>query len=205
MAFCVYGAPGPAHAIDKDQSRLPVAEDAGAGSLQAPVAQSEPAPPSEEDDSEEPNLGEIPVITTVELTVDLAHRAVDAFAVVKDKYRDANLEEFENLQDFVDQAPEGKAFDEDIKAFGFANVTDWNTAITSVGFAYSALSDDQSHEIELQIKEIEGDATIADDMKDRMISSLRAMIPSENNRKVIAEMAADPAYEEKLKLLAEEE
>ena len=38
-----------------------------------------------------------------------------------------------------------------------------------------------------------------------MISSLTAMIPSENNRKVVQAMMDEPEYSEKLKLLAEEE
>jgi hypothetical protein len=175
-----------------------------------PEVESQSLNPPGEDTGETPSedvesLGEIPVITSVELTDDMARRAVDAFASVKDKYQDANLEEFENLQDFVDKAPEGKAFEADIKQHGFPNVTDWNTAITTVGFAYSALSDENDQEILSQIAEIESDTTIAKDMKDRMVSSLKAMIPSDNNKKIVGALAGDPAYEEKLKLLAEEE
>ena len=42
-------------------------------------------------------------------------------------------------------------------------------------------------------------------MKDRMIASLKAMIPSENNKKVIEELLADAAYAGKLKQLDIEE
>ena len=38
-----------------------------------------------------------------------------------------------------------------------------------------------------------------------MVASLAAMIPSQNNRKVVQAMMEEPAYSEKLKLLAEEE
>ena len=38
-----------------------------------------------------------------------------------------------------------------------------------------------------------------------MIASLKAMIPSENNKKVVQEMMKEPAYVEKLKLLDIEE
>lgn len=209
----------------KDQSKLPMTGEPEAGPGEPPPVTREELPPpaaqngedlrsseTPEQDSDqlesmpdEMSLGEIPVITTIELTEDIAKRAIDAFAAVRDKYQDANLEEFENLQDFVDQVPEGKQFEADIKSFGFENVTEWNTAITTVGFAYSALTDDQTHEILLQIDEISKDDNVAQDMKDRMVSSLRAMIPSENNKKVIENLARDPAYEEKLKLLAEEE
>jgi hypothetical protein len=42
-------------------------------------------------------------------------------------------------------------------------------------------------------------------MKDKMVKALQALIPSENNRKVIEELMADPAYDEKLKKLDIEE
>jgi hypothetical protein len=161
------------------------------------------------DDSEvspdEMSLGEIPAIQTVELTPDIARRAVDAFVLVREKYKDANLEEYENLQDFVDQTADGKNFETDIKAHGFGTVNEWNTAITTVGFAYSALTDDQTDDIKQQIEEVRKDKSIAQDLKDKMVASLTAMIPSENNRKVVQAMIDEPAYSEKLKLLAEEE
>jgi hypothetical protein len=154
---------------------------------------------------DEMSLGEIPSIQTIELTPDIGRRAVDAFVLVRDKYKDANLEENENLQDFVDQTQDGKNFDADIKNHGFGSVNEWNIAITTVGFAYTALTDDQTGDIKLQIEEVRKDTSIAQDLKDKMIASLTAMIPSENNRRVVQEMMDEPAYSEKLKLLAEEE
>ena len=151
------------------------------------------------------SLGQIPEIETMELTVDIARRSIDSYTLVKTKYESADLESFENLQDFVDQSPEGKNFEADIKAAGFANVNDWNLAITSLGFAYTGVTDDQSVDIGQQITEIEGDAELAQDMKDRMIASLKAMIPSDNNKQVVRELMKDPAYVEKLKQLDIEE
>jgi hypothetical protein len=152
----------------------------------------------------EVSLGEIPDITVIELTPDIATRAIDTFAMVREKFQDANLWEFESLQDFVDQSADGKRFDADIKAAGFASVNDWNTAITTVGIAYSAIEDDPTADIEAQISEIENDTTIAQDLKDRMIRSLKAMIPSPNNKTVVQAMIDNQAYAEKLKLLAED-
>jgi len=154
---------------------------------------------------DELNLGEVPVIKTIELTVDAAKRALDVFAIVREKYKDANLEEYEDLQEFVDKAPEGKAFETDVKAQWFSTVTEWNTVITSVGFAYSAIMDDQSTEIALQIEEIKKDNTIAQDMKDKMIASLSAMIPSDNNRRVVQDLMNEPGYADKLASLVEDE
>jgi hypothetical protein len=166
--------------------------------------------PNAPSDGEEPviddlSIGEIPIIETVELTPDLAKHAIDGFLLVREKYKDAELENYENLQDFVDQNPQGKAFEADIKTFGFANVSDWNLAITTVGFTYTNIIDDQSEDIRQQIAEIQADTELAQDMKDRMIASLNAMIPSENNRKVVEDLMKDPVYVEHLKLLESEE
>ena len=155
--------------------------------------------------SDEVSIGEIPVVHMVELTLDTAQKAVDAYVVVKDKYKDADLENFDSLQEFVDRDPLGKAFEADIKLAGFANVTDWNLAITTVGAAYSNIIDDQSSDIKQQIEEVQKDAELAQDMKDRIVASLNALIPSENNRSIVQQLIDNPAYTEKLKLLETEE
>lgn len=169
----------------------------------------EPPPADAETDTEETSpddlsFGEIPDVTVIELTADIARRSIDALALVRDKYKDANLENYESLQDFVDQTDEGKLFEADIKAAGFTTVDEWNIAITSVSFAYSAIVDGGTDELEAQIADIEKDPSLAQDLKDRMIKGLKAMIPSENNKKVVQALIDDPAYTEKLKLLAEE-
>ncbi|MCA0432497.1 MAG: hypothetical protein LCH46_04470 [Proteobacteria bacterium] len=157
-----------------------------------------------EDDSDV-SVGEIPDVQTVELTADTAKKAIDAYVLVRDKYKDAALEDYENLQDFVDQTDHGKAFEADVKSFGFANVTEWNTAITMVGFAYGNILDDQSADIKSQIEEIKQDTEMAQDMRDRMVAALQAMIPSENNHKIVQELLKDPVYAEKIKLLETED
>ena len=154
---------------------------------------------------DEVSIGEIPIVQMVELTPETARKAVDAYVIVKDKYKDAALENFDSLQDFVDRDPLGKAFEADIKAAGFSNVTEWNLAITTVGAAYSNIIDDQSTDIKQQIEEVEKDTELAQDMKDRIITSLNALIPSENNHKIVQEMIDNPVYAEKLKLLETEE
>jgi hypothetical protein len=181
----------------------------------APAASPAPEPPSSpgdapaeadgDDSGDDFSMGDIPVVETVELTVDQARRALDAYVLVSEKYKNAELENYENLQDFVDQAPQGKAFEADIKAAGFATVNEWNTAITTLSFALANLSDDQTADIRQQIEEIRVDTEMAQDMRDRMIAALSAMIPSENNKKVIDELGRDPVYGEKLKQLETDE
>lgn len=188
---------------------------------QLPGEDAKPSPPGDVEDLTEPDpsqsidgetppadevsIGEIPVVQMVELTLDTAQKAVDAYVIVKDKYRDADLESFDSLQDFVDRDPLGKAFEADIKLAGFANVTDWNLAITTVGAAYSNIVDDQTDDIKLQIEEVESDTELAQDMKDRIVTSLKALIPSENNQKIVQQMIDNPVYAEKLKSLETEE
>lgn len=154
---------------------------------------------------EELSLGEIPVIETIELTPDLARRALDSYIMAKEKYADSGLESFENLQEFVDKTDDGKKFEADIKAAGFANVTDWNMAVTTLGVMYGSVSENQTADLQDQIKEIEGDTELAQDMKDRMIKSIKAMIPSENNKKVIEDLMNDPVYGPKLQQIDIEE
>jgi hypothetical protein len=150
------------------------------------------------------SIGDIPVVETLELTLEKARKALDVYILVREKYKDAALEDFENLQDFVDQAPVGKAFEADVKAAGFADVTEWNTTITTLSFAYDNSIDDQTAEIKQQITELQADTEMAADMRDRMITALNAMIPSDNNKKVLDELKSDAAYSEKLKLLETE-
>jgi hypothetical protein len=164
-----------------------------------------PAEDNADDSGDDFSMGDIPVVETVELTVDQARRALDAYVLVSEKYKDAELENYENLQDFVDQAPQGKDFEADIKAAGFAAVNEWNTAITTLSFALANLSDDQTADIRQQIEEIKADTGMAQDMRERMIAALSAMIPSENNKKVIEEITKDPVYGEKLKQLETDE
>lgn len=186
----------------KDQQQVPATPS-------EPETATPPEPPPTNDEVEEGvddfSMGDIPVVETVELTLDQAKRALDAYLLVSEKYKDAELENYENLQDFVDQAPQGKAFEADIKAAGFATVNEWNTAVTTLSFALANLSDDQTADIRQQIDELKADTQMAQDMRERMIAALNAMIPSENNKKVIAELKADPIYAEKLKQLETEE
>jgi uncharacterized protein YicC (UPF0701 family) len=155
--------------------------------------------------ADEVSVGEVPDVKMVDLTLDMARRAVDAYVLLKDKYKDAQLENFDTLQEFVDKDPMGKTFDADVKAAGFATVDDWNQAVTTVGAAYSNIIDDQSSDIKSQIEEVQKDPDMAQDMKDRIVASLNALIPTENNRKVVQQMIDDVNYAEKLKLLETEE
>lgn len=189
----------PPSVVAENETPLPAPEQdqpAAGEDQQAPdeVTPDDPAPDSEDD----LNLGEIPDLKSVELTTDMAKRALDTYLVVRDKYKDADLESYDDLQEFVDKNERGKEFEADIKAAGFATVDEWNVAITTLGFAYSAAADDPTADIMQQISEIESDQTIAQDLKDRMIASLKAMIPSDNNKKVVAELLADTAYKDKL-------
>jgi hypothetical protein len=192
------GAPAP-------QTTTP----APAPAAPAPPAPEASPPATEEDgdspDSQELSLGEIPIIETMELTPDIAKRALDSYIAAREKFVNSDLEQFENLQDFVDQTEEGKAFEADIKAAGFANVTDWNLAITTLGLTYGSIVDDQTPDLLMQIEEVQQDTEMAQDIKDRMVKALKALIPSDNNRKVVEDLFSDPVYSGKLKLLDIEE
>lgn len=194
------GAAAPPSPAEAETPAEPPAED---------LTQPDPGQPATEDDEgtspDELSLGEIPVIETMELSPDIAKRALDSYLLTKEKYANTDLEQYENLQDFVDQTPEGKNFEADIKSAGFANVTEWNLAITTLGVIYGSVIDDQTPDLLQQIEEVEQDTELAQDMKDRMIKALKAMIPSGNNKKVIEDLLADPVYGPRLKQLDIEE
>jgi hypothetical protein len=207
----------------KDQSRIEAEEKApgkvlpnidNPGPLPIPVPEgaSPGQPPSgvEAPSVEDPSAGEgndageVPPVETIELTEDIAKRAVDAFVAVKDKYKDTALENYESLEQFVRETDAGKQFDADIKKFGFESVTAWNTAVTTVSFAYSAVAENQEQEIKKQIEDLKQDKEIQEPMKAKIINSLNAMLPSENNKAVIKKLMQDQGYAGKLKTLTEE-
>ena len=199
----------PAPAPQPGSGTAPAAPSTATGTTAEPEAPAQ-GQPDEEDDGDMPadselSLGEIPIIETVELTPDLAQRALDSYIAAREKYVDSDLEQYENLQDFVDQTDDGKKFEADVKAAGFANVTDWNLAITTLGLTYGSVVDDQTPDLRMQIEEVKQDTEMAQDIKDRMVKALEALIPSDNNRKVIEDLLNDPVYGPKLKLLDIEE
>jgi hypothetical protein len=200
-------------------AKAPFAEDSPPAATQVYKDDMKPPPPELDQTEPDPTLptdnetppadelsvGEVPEVKMVDLTPDMARRAVDAYVLLKDKYKDAQLENFDTLQEFVDKDPMGKAFKADVKAAGFDNVDDWNQAVTTVGAAYSNIIDDQSDDIKSQIDEVQKDPDMAQDMKDRIVASLNALIPTENNRKIVQQMIDDANYTEKLKSLETEE
>jgi hypothetical protein len=175
---------------------------APAPAVEPPVPNSEVAPvdPSAPDTEGDMSLGEVDTIETEELTPEMARKAIDAYMMVQEKYKDSPLADYQDLQEFVDKDPKGKELDADVKSFGFKDVNDWNLAVTTIGVTYNNQLNDQTAEINQQIADVTADATIAQDMKDKLIKNFKASIPSENNRKIIEDVSKDPAYIDKIKL-----
>jgi hypothetical protein len=188
----------------------PPADDTTTGADQTPPAPGDAttdpnADPSAADGSgEDVSVGDIPDVVVVELKPDVSRKALDVYVLVRDKYKDEKLEDYESLQDFVNKSPKGKDFEADVKAAGFASLDEWNNVITNLSFAYGNMIDDQTTDLKQQIEEIKGDTTMAQDMKDRMVKAIAAMIPSDNNKKIVEELSKDPVYAEKVKLLETE-
>jgi hypothetical protein len=204
-AICVSGDQAMAQAAAGDtKAATPdpkaTAPAAGADSNKATVA---PADPSAADTAggDDISIGEIPDVQTEELTPDLAKKAVEGYVMVHEKYQDSPLEDYQDLQEFVDKDPKGKQFETDIKGFGFTTVNDWNIAVTSVSVAYNNILDDQTADIKQQIEDLKKSTDMAEDMKQKNIKSLEASIPSDNNTKIVQDLMKDKDYVEKLKLL----
>lgn len=198
--------PAPGAAPSKDQSRLEGNEEVGPHILDSVP---DTAPSTQESEPEEipPALepDDIPALATVELTEDSAKRAIDGFAAVRDKYTDQGIDDYETLEEFVSKTEAGKRLEADVKGFGFGNITQWNTTIMAVSFAYAALEDGQEQAIRDQIEDVKADTSLDETARTRMIASLNALIPSEGNKAVIKKLNEDPSYREKLKLLDEGE
>jgi hypothetical protein len=178
----------------------------GAPDPQAPAPGDQVTPdPNVEDPSAADMEGDISIgdnapIEVEELTPDLARKALDAYVLVQDKYRDSSAG-YQDLQEFVDKDPRGKEFETDVKGFGFKSVDDWNLAITTLSLAYTNVANDQTVDTLQQIEDIKNDNSIAQDLKDRKISNLKASIPSDNNRKITEDLIKDASYSEKIKQL----
>jgi hypothetical protein len=169
-----------------------------------PNSDTEVDPSAADGSGEDVSVGDIPDVVVIELKPDVSRKALDAYVLVRDKYKDERLEDYESLQDFVDKSPKGKDFEADVKAAGFASMDDWNTVITNLSFAYANLLQDQTADLKQQIEEIKADTSMAQDMKDRMVKAISAMIPSDNNKKVVEDLSKDPLYADKIKLLETE-
>jgi hypothetical protein len=196
--------PSPAPTAPAAPTTTPAkpADPAAPATPPAPDANPDPSAADTEGGTEDGlSIGEIPAVETEELTADMARKALDGYLLVHDKYKDSPLENYDDLQAFVDKDPKGKDFENDVKTFGFKDVNDWNLAITTLSFAYTNVLDDQTSDIKQQIEEIKADTEMAQDMKDRMTKSLQAMIPSDNNRKIVEDLIKDPVYGDKIKLL----
>ena len=167
----------------------------------APGDQTAPVDPSAADTEGDMSVGEIATVETEELTPDMARKALDAYFMIQEKYKDSPLADYQDLQEFVDKDPKGKEMEADVKGFGFKDVNDWNLAVTTLGVTYNNQLNDQTSDIKQQINDVKADTTMAQDMKDRMVKNLQAMIPSENNRKIVEDITKDAAYTEKIKLL----
>ena len=146
-----------------------------------------------------------PEFAMAELTPETARRAFDAYLIIEAKFADAAFEDYDSLENFVLQAPEGKELEAAIRAQGFAGVEAWLPIINSVEFTLGALTDNQEQDVLAQIAEVKADATLEVAEKARIVASLEAAIPSDNNRKVVTDMMADPAYAQKLKSFSSED
>lgn len=176
---------------------------AGPCSAQAPMAEESPVP--EEETVPSPEAAQIEPVKTVELTPELARKAIDGFVLARDNYANAMLDQYETLEEFANKSAEGKKLETDIKALGFKSLTEWEIAIATVSLTYGAVSEGSDYEVPQQIEEVKTDASISDDRKVQMIAWLNSLIPSPNNKAAILEVMQDDGYREKLKLLAEEE
>lgn len=206
LAAGLAASPAGGLGLTKDQSRIEQSRESGPhiqDSVPDEPGGMEESAPEEAQPSLQPE--DVPALETVDLTDDSARRALDGYAAVHDKYNDQGLEEYETLEEFVEKTDAGKRLEAEIKAFGFADITQWNSTIMAVSFAYNALGEGQEEAIREQIADVRADKTLDESTRARMIASLNALIPSEQNKTVVRKLKDDTTYESKLKLLEDVE
>ena len=191
--------------VEKNKPLFPI----GPEQDQKTVPEKTPASPDENNgndrapEGEEPafDINEIPALEKIELTLDVAKRAIDAFAFVGHRYDDRGLIDYPTIEEFVEKTEAGKELAADVKKYGFDNITAWNTAIMNVSFGFGAVTEKQDEQIQKQIETVKQDKELAEDKKTRIIASLNALIPSKGNIDIIKQLLADPVYKTKLQLL----
>lgn len=145
-----------------------------------------------------------PDFTPVTLSIAQASRALDAFLTVRKKYKNSGIDAYETIEDFVDNAREGKGFLQEIQKYGFKTVSEWNTIVVTMIFAYSAEEEKLEDSVSSQVRAIEEDPSLDKALKIRIITSLRAMLPSEHNRKIIRALLKNADNAKKLQLLSKD-
>jgi len=147
------------------------------------------------------DINDIPALERLELTIDIAKRAIDAFADIGSRYDDKGLYDYPTLEEYVKKTEPGKQLEADVKKYGFKDVIEWNTAIMNVSFAFGSLLNDQEADIRGQIESVREDKTLSAEKKQRIIASLTALIPTKENVEIIRELQKLPIYKQKLNLL----
>lgn len=201
VLFCLVLIAGPAALMAaKDQSRITPDGANGEGGQPGVGSNGDNlAFPDDEGDAYDPRV--LPDLKPVELTLELARRAVDAFAEIGEKYNDRGLADYETLEEFVAKTAAGKEMEAEIRKFGFADVTAWNRAITTVSLAYSLIVDDQSDAIKARIAQVRADKSLDTATRARYIRRLETLIPTPANRKVVEALMNDPVYGPRLDTL----
>ena len=190
---------------EKDQESLlpPLGgeEEEGTGESEYPPQQGEQVDEDVETTLETLIEEDIPELEVVQLDVETAKRALDAFAEVFGKFSDEEIAKYPTLQEFAEKSPQGKKFAEIIRRHGFRSVREWNNVITNIGFAFSSIEEGHDDEILRQIVALERREDLPPERKERLLKYLHALIPSIGNRKVVLQLLKDPEYRKKLGLL----
>jgi hypothetical protein len=178
---------------------------AATGSCLAQVPPAPDAPVPEEETVPSPETERVEPVKTVELTPELARRAIDGFVLARDKYANSSIDQYETLEEFASKSEDGRKLQADIKTLGFDSLEAWEVAIGTVSLTFGAVSEGSDYDVPQQIEEVKKDSSMSEERKAQMIAWLNSLIPSPNNKAAILEVMKDDGYREKLRLLAEEE
>lgn len=144
-------------------------------------------------------------IQTIELSEEVARRALDALLDLRLKYANEGMLEYETLEAFIRETEAGKRMEADLAEYGFESAADWNSAVLSIDFAYGAIIDGDAADIQAQIEEVRTDRNLSEADRKAMIDGLNAMLSTPGNKKIVRDLLKDATYSVKLKQLDEME
>lgn len=135
--------------------------------------------------------------SNVELTADSAKRSIDAYLQLREKYG-RKVPAANHASSIAKKVNDDEGVRAIVTAKGFPDIADFEKTIASVA---SAAQSNNGGTFDAKIAEIEANKNIQPDLRERMISVLKAARPSENNLKIVKELADDPTYGPKLQQL----
>lgn len=133
------------------------------------------------------------ILDQVELTEDDAKRALRAYIVLKEKYKDV-APAGSDAQSFAQAMMAHGALTSTLTEYGFADIQAWYRVLTSFIIAHTAAVEGKMEEMQASLQQLRDTPNLPEATKEQMIAQLSALLPSEQNLAVAEAVSADPEF-----------